>query len=141
MKASIIGTGYVGLVTGACLADVGNHVMCFDVDKRKIEKLRGGEIPIFEPGLKEVVHNNVASGRLSFTADVKESALYAKLQVIAVGTPPGGRLRGSKQDRRRARRDLLDAGPVIRTSHGPVGTATKVPTRRGHVEQRGAGVS
>jgi UDPglucose 6-dehydrogenase len=87
MKVSIIGTGYVGLVTGACLADVGNHVLCFDVDQRKIAKLRAGEIPIFEPGLKEIVRNNVASGRLAFTTDARESATYAKLQMIAVGTP------------------------------------------------------
>ena len=89
MKLSIIGTGYVGLVTGACLAEVGNHVLCFDVDRRKIDMLRGGEIPIFEPGLKEIVRNNAAQGRLKFTNDVAESAKYAKVQFIAVGTPPG----------------------------------------------------
>jgi UDPglucose 6-dehydrogenase len=89
MKVSIIGTGYVGLVTGACLAEVGNHVMCFDVDERKIGMLRKGEIPIFEPGLKEIVRSNAQAGRLTFTTDAKESATYAKLQMIAVGTPPG----------------------------------------------------
>jgi UDPglucose 6-dehydrogenase len=89
MKVSIIGTGYVGLVTGACLAEVGNHVKCFDVDERKINMLREGDIPIFEPGLKEIVRNNAQAGRLSFTTDAKESAAYAKLQMIAVGTPPG----------------------------------------------------
>ena len=89
MKVSIIGTGYVGLVTGACLAEVGNHVMCFDVDQRKIGMLREGEIPIFEPGLKEIVRSNAQAGRLAFTTDAKESAAYAKLQMIAVGTPPG----------------------------------------------------
>ena len=89
MKVSIIGTGYVGLVTGACLADVGNHVLCLDVDERKIARLKGGEIPIYEPGLKEIVRANVASGRLAFTTDPAEGARYAKLQMIAVGTPPG----------------------------------------------------
>ena len=88
MKLSIVGTGYVGLVTGACLADVGNHVLCLDVDERKIARLKGGEIPIYEPGLKEIVRANAASGRLSFTTDPAESARYAKVQMIAVGTPP-----------------------------------------------------
>ena len=69
MKVSIIGTGYVGLVTGACLADVGNHVLCLDVDERKIAMLHGGEIPIYEPGLREIVRANVAAGRLAFTTD------------------------------------------------------------------------
>ena len=89
MKVSIIGTGYVGLVTGACLADVGNHVLCLDVDERKIAMLKGGEVPIFEPGLKEIVRANAAAGRLSFTTDPREAALFAKVQMIAVGTPPG----------------------------------------------------
>ena len=89
MKVSIIGTGYVGLVTGACLADVGNHVLCFDVDERKIGMLRRGEIPIFEPGLKEIVRANMASGRLAFSTDPREGALFARVQMIAVGTPPG----------------------------------------------------
>ncbi|HXF80022.1 MAG TPA: UDP-glucose 6-dehydrogenase, partial [Usitatibacter sp.] len=89
MKVSIIGTGYVGLVTGACLAEVGNHVLCLDVDERKIAMLKAGEIPIFEPGLKEIVRANAASGRLSFTTDAREAALYARVQMIAVGTPPG----------------------------------------------------
>ena len=89
MKVSIIGTGYVGLVTGACLADVGNQVLCLDLDQRKIERLRAGEIPIYEPGLQEIVHANVAAGRLRFTTDPAEAARYAQLQMIAVGTPPG----------------------------------------------------
>ena len=130
MKASIIGTGYVGLVTGACLADVGNHVMCLDVDKRKIDKLRGGEIPIFEPGLKEIVLSNVASGRLSFTTDVKESALYAKLQMIAVGTPPGEDGSADLQYVIAAARGIATHmdGPrvIVDKSTVPVGTADKV---------------
>ncbi len=89
MKVSMIGTGYVGLVTGACLADVGNHVLCLDVDQRKIAMLEGGEIPIFEPGLKEIVRANVAAGRLEFTTDPERSAKYGRVQMIAVGTPPG----------------------------------------------------
>lgn len=88
MKVTIIGTGYVGLVTGACLAEVGNDVLCLDLDPKKIEILRGGGIPIYEPGLKAMVQRNVAAGRLSFTTDIEESVNYAGVQFIAVGTPP-----------------------------------------------------
>ena len=130
MKVSIIGTGYVGLVTGACLADVGNHVLCFDVDRRKIGMLMDGEIPIFEPGLKEVVRNNVASGRLSFTTDAKESATYAKLQMIAVGTPPGEDGSADLQYVIAAARSIATHmdGPrvIVDKSTVPVGTADKV---------------
>ena len=130
MKVSIIGTGYVGLVTGACLADVGNHVLCFDVDQRKIGMLMDGEIPIFEPGLKEVVRNNVASGRLSFTTDAKESATYAKLQMIAVGTPPGEDGSADLQYVIAAARSIATHmdGPrvIVDKSTVPVGTADKV---------------
>ena len=130
MKASIIGTGYVGLVTGACLADVGNHVLCFDVDHRKIGMLRAGEIPIFEPGLKEIVRSNVASGRLAFTTDVKESATYAKLQMIAVGTPPGEDGSADLQYVIAAARSIATHmdGPrvIVDKSTVPVGTADKV---------------
>jgi UDPglucose 6-dehydrogenase len=130
MKVSIIGTGYVGLVTGACLADVGNHVLCFDVDQRKIGMLRAGEIPIFEPGLKEVVRNNVASGRLAFTTDAKESATYARLQMIAVGTPPGEDGSADLQYVIAAARSIATHmdGPrvIVDKSTVPVGTADKV---------------
>ena len=88
MNITMIGTGYVGLVTGACLADMGNEVLCIDVDESKIERLLRGEIPIHEPGLDKVVHRNVAAGRLRFSADPKEGALFGVIQMIAVGTPP-----------------------------------------------------
>ena len=130
MKVSIIGTGYVGLVTGACLADVGNDVLCFDVDERKIGMLRSGEIPIFEPGLKEVVRNNVAGGRLAFTTDAKQSATYAKLQMIAVGTPPGEDGSADLQYVIAAARSIATHmdGPrvIVDKSTVPVGTADKV---------------
>ena len=130
MKVSIIGTGYVGLVTGACLADVGNDVLCFDVDERKIGMLRLGEIPIFEPGLKEVVRNNVAGGRLAFTTDAKQSATYAKLQMIAVGTPPGEDGSADLQYVIAAARSIATHmdGPrvIVDKSTVPVGTADKV---------------
>lgn len=89
MKATVIGSGYVGLVTGACLADVGNDILCLDVDASKIERLKRGEIPIYEPGLDAIVARNVASGRLRFTTDVQEAARFGLIQMIAVGTPPG----------------------------------------------------
>ena len=130
MKVSIIGTGYVGLVTGACLADVGNHVLCLDVDPKKIEKLKRGEIPIFEPGLEAIVRNNVAAGRLAFTTDVRESALYAKVQMIAVGTPPGEDGSADLQYVLAAARNIAQHmdGPrvIVDKSTVPVGTADKV---------------
>jgi UDPglucose 6-dehydrogenase len=88
MKISMIGTGYVGLVTGACFADAGNHVLCLDLDASKIKVLREGGIPIHEPGLPELVRRNVAAGRLAFTTHIEESVGYGSVQFIAVGTPP-----------------------------------------------------
>jgi len=87
MKVSIIGTGYVGLVTGACLADVGNEVLCVDLDAGKVERLRSGEIPIHEPGLDAVVHRNIEARRLGFTTDYAEALRHSDLIFIAVGTP------------------------------------------------------
>ncbi len=88
MKITVIGTGYVGLVTGACLADMGNDVLCVDVDEAKVQALRAGVIPIHEPGLDEVVDRNVQAARLSFTTDLKQGAEFGEIQMIAVGTPP-----------------------------------------------------
>jgi len=89
MNVTVIGTGYVGLVTGACLADAGNNVFCLDLDERKIARLNAGEIPIFEPGLEPIVKRNEQAGRLRFSTDVLASVAHAELQLIAVGTPPG----------------------------------------------------
>jgi UDPglucose 6-dehydrogenase len=88
MKITIIGTGYVGLVTGACLAELGNDVFCLDVDQRKIDLLNNGGIPIHEPGLEEVVARNRAAGRIQFSTDVAASVAHGEVQFIAVGTPP-----------------------------------------------------
>ncbi len=88
MKVTMIGTGYVGLVTGTCLAEVGNDVLCLDVDARKIKILQDGDVPIHEPGLLEMVRRNVAAGRLRFTTDVDVAVAHGTLQFIAVGTPP-----------------------------------------------------
>ena len=88
MKITVIGTGYVGLVSGTCLADVGNDVLCLDLDAEKIRLLQEGSIPIFEPGLEWMVKRNVAAGRLRFTTDIEEAVDHGLLQFIAVGTPP-----------------------------------------------------
>ena len=89
MKITVVGTGYVGLVSGACLADMGNHVLCIDLDAAKIAKLETGGLPIFEPGLEAVVARNRAAGRLAFSTDVAAGVAHGVLQFIAVGTPPG----------------------------------------------------
>jgi UDPglucose 6-dehydrogenase len=88
MNVTVIGTGYVGLVTGACLADTGNNVFCLDLDQDKIRRLKAGEIPIFEPGLEAIVRRNREAGRLTFSTDVAASVAHGELQLIAVGTPP-----------------------------------------------------
>src|SRR5206468_379626 len=89
MKITVIGTGYVGLVSGACLADVGNDVLCFDVDAAKVAALTRGEVHIFEPGLEDVVRRNLKAGRLKFTGGAKAATTFGTMQFIAVGTPPG----------------------------------------------------
>src|ERR1700690_340031 len=88
MRITIFGSGYVGLVTGACLADAGNHVVCVDVDQRKIERLKAGDVPIHEPGLDGLVKRNSAAGRMLFTTNAKEGVDHGQFQLIAVGTPP-----------------------------------------------------
>jgi UDPglucose 6-dehydrogenase len=88
MNIAIVGSGYVGLVTGACFADVGHHVICVDNDQRKIEALQSGRIPIYEPGLHEVIHRNVSSHRLRFTRDIRDAVDNSEIIFIAVPTPP-----------------------------------------------------
>ncbi|MDB5893217.1 MAG: UDP-glucose 6-dehydrogenase, partial [Rhodoferax sp.] len=130
MKITVIGTGYVGLVSGACLADVGNDVLCLDVDPAKIKILEEGGIPIHEPGLQEVVRRNVEAGRLSFTTDVKRAAQYGTVQFIAVGTPPDEDGSADLQYVLAAARNIgkhMDGYRVIvDKSTVPVGTADKV---------------
>lgn len=88
MKVTVFGSGYVGLVTGTCLAEVGNDVICVDIDQRKIDMLNAGEIPIYEPGLEDMVLRNAEAGRLRFTTDIKTGVDHGLFQFIAVGTPP-----------------------------------------------------
>jgi len=88
MKITIFGTGDVGLVTGACLAEVGNEALCMDVDEKKISQLKQGEIPIYEPDLEQLVKRNQLAGRLRFTTDAHEAVAHGLFQFVAVGTPP-----------------------------------------------------
>ena len=130
MKLTIIGTGYVGLVSGACLADVGNSVLCLDIDPRKVEILNSGGIPIYEPGLKEIVANNVAAGRLRFTTDVAEGVAWGDVQMIAVGTPPGedgsADLQYVLSAARNIGKHMTSKKIIVDKSTVPVGTADKV---------------
>ena len=130
MKVTIIGTGYVGLVTGACLAEVGNEVFCVDVDARKIGILNAGGIPIFEPGLEEMVKRNVAEGRLVFSTDIEASVNFGEIQFIAVGTPPdedgSADLQYVVAAARNIGRYMKSFKLVIDKSTVPVGTADRV---------------
>ena len=130
MKITVIGTGYVGLVSGACLAEVGNDVLCLDIDPAKIKTLNEGGIPIFEPGLLEMVKRNVAAGRLYFTTDVDHAVQHGMLQFIAVGTPPDEDGSADLQYVVAAARNIgarmNDYKVVIDKSTVPVGTADKV---------------
>lgn len=130
MKISVIGTGYVGLVTGTCLAEVGNDVLCLDLDPRKIEILHSGGIPIHEPGLLEMVQRNVAAGRLHFTTSIEESVAWGQVQFIAVGTPPDEDGSADLQYVTAAARNIakhMDGFKVVvDKSTVPVGTADKV---------------
>src|SRR3954451_12018136 len=130
MNVTVVGTGYVGLVTGACLADAGNSVFCLDLDERKIGLLNQGKIPIFEPGLEAVVQRNEQAGRLRFSTDVAASVAHGELQIIAVGTPPGEDGSADLQHVVAAARSIgrhMQGYKVVATkSTVPVGTADKV---------------
>jgi len=130
MKVTVIGSGYVGLVTGACLSDMGNDVLCLDLDERKIALLKDGKIPIYEPGLQDVVRRNVEAGRLHFTTDVPAAVQHGTLQFIGVGTPPdedgSADLQYVLAAARSIGRHMTDYKVVIDKSTVPVGTAAKV---------------
>lgn len=130
MKITVFGTGYVGLVTGTCLADVGHDVMCMDVDADKIARLKEGEVPIYEPGLEPMVKQNTAAGRLRFTTDAAEAVGFGTLQFIAVGTPPdedgSADLQYVVSVAKSIGEHMRDYKVIVNKSTVPVGTADKV---------------
>lgn len=130
MKITIFGTGYVGLVTGACLAEVGHNVLCVDVDESKIERLKQGILPIFEPGLETIVRDNCAQGRLKFTTHAAEAVEFGEVQFIAVGTPPdedgSADLQYVRAVARSIGKAMTSAKIVVNKSTVPVGTGDKV---------------
>ena len=130
MKVTVIGSGYVGLVSGACLSEMGNDVMCVDVDERKIRMLKDGKIPIHEPGLQDMVLRNVAAGRLHFTTDIAASVAHGTLQFIGVGTPPdedgSADLQYVLAAARNIGRHMTDYKVIVDKSTVPVGTGDKV---------------
>ena len=130
MRVTIIGSGYVGLVTGACLADAGNHVVCVDVDAGKIERLNRGEIPIHEPGLEALIRRNAEAGRIEFTTDAARAVEHGLFQLIAVGTPPdedgAADLRYVLAAARTIAAHMNRYCVAITKSTVPVGTADKV---------------
>ena len=130
MRIAVFGTGYVGLVSGACLADVGHEVVCVDVDEAKIRSLHEGHIPIYEPGLESIVRSNYAEGRLDFTTDAARAVEFGQLIFIAVGTPPdedgSADLQYVLAVARTIGQHMTDYKVVIDKSTVPVGTADKV---------------
>ena len=130
MKITIIGTGYVGLVGAACLAEVGNHVLGLDVNAEKIRILKEGGIPIHEPGLLEIVHRNVKNGRLAFTSNIEEAVHFGEVQFIAVGTPPNedgsADLQYVTEAARNIGRFMTNEKVIVDKSTVPIGTGDKV---------------
>jgi len=130
IKVTIFGTGYVGLVTGACLAEMGNHVVCVDIDAGKVERLKRGEIPIYEPGLESIVQSNHASGRLDFTTEAAPAIAHGELIFIAVGTPPdedgSADLQYVQKVASTIGQHLQRYAVVVNKSTVPVGTADRV---------------
>jgi UDPglucose 6-dehydrogenase len=145
MRVTIFGSGYVGLVTGACLADAGNHVVCVDIDAGKIERLNRAEIPIHEPGLEALIRRNAEAGRIEFTTDAARAVEHGLFQLIAVGTPPdedgAADLRYVLAAARTIAAHMNRYCVVITKSTVPVGTADKVRREiQSALEARGAGI-
>jgi UDPglucose 6-dehydrogenase len=130
MKVAIVGSGYVGLVTGTCFAEVGIDVMCVDIDQKKIENLKNGIIPIYEPGLEEMVHRNMKKGRLQFTTSIAEALEDCEVLFTAVGTPPdkdgSADLQYVLSVARDCGKNMKDYLLIVTKSTVPVGTALKV---------------
>jgi UDPglucose 6-dehydrogenase len=130
MKIAVVGTGYVGLVTGTCLAETGNEVICVDINEKKVEMMKAGKLPIYEPGLEQLFHRNIAQDRLKFTSNLAEGIKEAKIIFLALPTPPGGDgaadlsyVLGAAGDIARL---LTDYKVIVTKSTVPVGTADKV---------------
>lgn len=145
MKLTIFGSGYVGLVTGACFAEAGNHVLCVDVDARKVEMLKRGESPIYEPGLSEMLKRNLDAGRIAFTTSAEEGVKHGLFQFIAVGTPPdedgSADLKYVLSVAESIGTHLTDYRVVVNKSTVPVGTADKVRAKiQQTLEARGAAI-
>src|SRR5436190_10899918 len=133
MKIAVIGTGYVGLVTGTCFAETGNTVTCIDIDKEKVSKLQQGVITIYEPGLEQLFERNLKQQRLSFTTNLEEGIKDAKIIFLALPTPPG---EDGSADLKYILKVADDLGPILKDytiiidkSTVPVGTADKVRAR------------
>lgn len=130
MKIAVVGTGYVGLVTGTCLAETGNNVTCVDINEKKVEMMKAGKLPIYEPGLEQLFHRNIAQGRLQFTSNLAEGIKEAKIIFLALPTPPGGDgaadlsyVLGAAGD---IAKIITDYKVIVTKSTVPVGTADKV---------------
>ena len=130
MNIAVVGTGYVGLVTGTCLAETGNNVICVDIDQQKVKKMQDGIVPIYEPSLDTLFHRNIKAGRLSFTTDLKSAVAQAKIIFLALPTPPG---EGGAADLRyvlavadELGKIISDYKVIVNKSTVPVGTADKV---------------
>ena len=130
MRVAVVGSGYVGLVAGACLAETGNDVVCCDVDEKKIARLKANDVPIYEPGLEPLIRRNQTEGRLGFTTDVGGAVERSRVVFIAVGTPPGedgsADLQYVLDVARTIGRHMNTPKVVITKSTVPVGTADKV---------------
>jgi UDPglucose 6-dehydrogenase len=142
MKITIVGTGYVGLVTGACLAEIGNDVFCLDLDPHKIEILNNGGVPIHEPGLQEIIARNRVAGRIQFSTDVAASVAHGEVQFIAVGTPPdedgSADLQYVLAAARNIGRHMSGTTVIVDKSTVPVGTAGRVSAAiAAELQQRG----
>ncbi|MDH3377930.1 MAG: UDP-glucose/GDP-mannose dehydrogenase family protein, partial [Gammaproteobacteria bacterium] len=130
MRLTIFGSGYVGLVTGACMAEMGNHVVCYDIDEDKIARLNNGDIPIYEPGLNDYIARNEEAGRLEFTTDARKAVAHGLFQFISVGTPPdedgSADLKHVLAVARAIGEHMDDYRIIVDKSTVPVGTADKV---------------
>ena len=136
MKIAVVGTGYVGLVTGTCLADTGNQVICVDINEKKVEMMKNGQVPIYEPGLEQLFNRNINQNRLHFTTNLAEAIAEAKIIFLALPTPPGGDgaadlsyVLGAAKDIAKL---LKEYKVIVTKSTVPVGTADKVTAINKH---------